>query len=105
MIPRGTRFKFEFLGEFEIEIKNILEHESGTHMGLIHEKKPEAKNLVLLYLSVGYGLMEQQSRAELVRIAQLKSYFISSPDRWRLETYGDETNVSNHRQTEECWAR
>jgi hypothetical protein len=50
MIPRGTTFKFKFLGEFEIEIKNILEHESGTHMGLIHEKKIEAKNLVLLYL-------------------------------------------------------
>ncbi len=50
IIPCGTTFKFEFLGEFEIEIKNILEHESGAHMGLIHKKKPEAKNLVLLYL-------------------------------------------------------
>ncbi len=38
MIPRGTTFEFEYLGEFEIEIKNILEHESGSHMGLIQEK-------------------------------------------------------------------
>jgi hypothetical protein len=38
MIPRGTTFKFEYLGKFEKEIKNILEHESGAHMGLIHEK-------------------------------------------------------------------
>jgi hypothetical protein len=48
MIPRRTTFEFEYLGEFEIEIKNILEHESGAHIGLIREKKPEAKNLVLL---------------------------------------------------------
>jgi hypothetical protein len=38
MIPRGSTFKFEYLGEFEMEIKNILGHESGAHMGLIHEK-------------------------------------------------------------------
>jgi hypothetical protein len=50
MIPRRTTFEFEYLGEFEIEIKNILKCESGAHMGLIHEKKPEAKNPVLLYL-------------------------------------------------------
>jgi hypothetical protein len=59
MIPLGTTFEFEYIGEFEIEIKNILEHESGAHMGLIHEKKPEAKNLVLLYLyfNLGYALL------------------------------------------------
>ncbi len=39
MIPRGTTFEFEYLGEFEMEIKNILVHESGAHMGLIHGKK------------------------------------------------------------------
>jgi hypothetical protein len=39
MIPRGTTFEFEDLGEFEIEIKNILEHESEAQMELIHEKK------------------------------------------------------------------
>jgi hypothetical protein len=38
MLPLRTTFKFEFFGEFEIEIKNILEHESGAYMGLIHEK-------------------------------------------------------------------
>jgi hypothetical protein len=43
MIPRGTTFKFEYLGELEIEIKNILGHESGVHMGLIHEKNQRAK--------------------------------------------------------------
>jgi hypothetical protein len=43
MIPRGTTFEFEYLGEFEIEIKNILEHESGAHMGLIHEKNQRPK--------------------------------------------------------------
>ncbi len=51
MIALGTTFEFEYLGEFEMEIKNILGHESGAHMGLIFEEtKPEAKNLVLLYL-------------------------------------------------------
>jgi hypothetical protein len=50
MIPRGTTFEFEYLGKFEMEIKNILGLESGAHMGLIHEKKTEAKNLILLYL-------------------------------------------------------
>jgi hypothetical protein len=50
MTPRGTTFEFEYIGEFEMEIKNILEHESGAQIRLINEKKPEAKNLVLLYL-------------------------------------------------------
>jgi hypothetical protein len=45
MIPRGTTFEFEYLGGFEIEIKNILEHESGAHMGLIHEKNQRPKIL------------------------------------------------------------
>jgi hypothetical protein len=49
MIPRGTTSKFEYLGEFELEIKNILGNESGVDMGLIQEK-PEAKNFVLLNL-------------------------------------------------------
>jgi hypothetical protein len=31
------------LGEFKIEIKNILEHESGAHLGLIHEKNQRPK--------------------------------------------------------------
>ncbi len=43
MIPRGTTFEFEYLGEFEIEINTILEHESGAHMGLIHEKNQRPK--------------------------------------------------------------
>ncbi len=43
MIPHGTTFEFEYLGKFEIEIKNILEHESGAHMGLIHEKNQRPK--------------------------------------------------------------
>jgi hypothetical protein len=43
MIPRGTTFEFEYLSEFEKEIKNILEHESGAHMGLIHEKNQRPK--------------------------------------------------------------
>jgi hypothetical protein len=43
---RRTTFEFEYLGKFKIEIKNILEHESGPPSW----KKPEAENLVLLYL-------------------------------------------------------
>jgi hypothetical protein len=43
MIPRGTTFEFEYLGEFEMEIKNMLEPESGAHMGLIHEKNQKPK--------------------------------------------------------------
>jgi hypothetical protein len=39
----GTTFEFEYLSEFKMEIKNIFGHESGAHMGLIHEKKQEAK--------------------------------------------------------------
>ncbi len=38
MIPRRTTFEFEYLREFEMEIKNILGHELGAHMRLIHEK-------------------------------------------------------------------
>jgi hypothetical protein len=39
MIPLRTTFEFEYLGEFEMEIKIILGHESGAHMGLFFEKK------------------------------------------------------------------
>jgi hypothetical protein len=31
-------FKFEYLGEFETEFENILQHESGVQVGSIHEK-------------------------------------------------------------------
>jgi hypothetical protein len=43
MIPRGTTFEFEYLGEFKMDIKNILVHESAAHMGLIHEEKQRPK--------------------------------------------------------------
>ncbi len=50
LIPSRTTLKFEYLREFEPEFKEVLGYELGAHMGSIHEKKPEAKNLVLLYL-------------------------------------------------------
>jgi hypothetical protein len=43
MTPRGTTFELENLGEFEMEIKNILEHESGAQIRLIHEKNQKPK--------------------------------------------------------------
>jgi hypothetical protein len=43
MIPRGTTFEFEYHGEFKMEIKNILGHELGAHMRLIHEKNQRPK--------------------------------------------------------------
>jgi hypothetical protein len=43
MIPRGTTFEFEYLGEFKIKIKNILGNELGAHMRLIHEKNQRPK--------------------------------------------------------------
>ncbi len=44
MIPRSTTLEFEYLDEFEMEIKNILGHESGAHMGLIFEKTKGQKS-------------------------------------------------------------
>ncbi len=49
MIPCGTTFEFEYLGEVEIEIENILEHES-----LIHEKNQWPKSRVTVPLRNGY---------------------------------------------------
>jgi hypothetical protein len=43
MIPHGTTFKFEYLGEFKMDTENILGHESAAHMGLIHEEKWKPK--------------------------------------------------------------
>jgi hypothetical protein len=43
MIPRRTTFEFDYLGEFEMEIKNILGQELGAHMRLIHEKNQRPK--------------------------------------------------------------
>jgi hypothetical protein len=34
-----SNFKFKYLGEFETEFENILGHESGGQVVLIHEKK------------------------------------------------------------------
>jgi hypothetical protein len=51
MMPRGTTFEFEYLGEFEMEIKNILGLESGAHMGLIHEKNRGEKSRATVPLS------------------------------------------------------
>ncbi len=50
LIPRRTTLKFEYLREFEPEFGNVSGYELGAHIGSIHEKKPGAKNLVLLYL-------------------------------------------------------
>jgi hypothetical protein len=36
------KLPLKYLAELEMEINNILGHESEAHMGLIHEKKPEA---------------------------------------------------------------
>jgi hypothetical protein len=44
-----SNFKFEYLGEFETELKNLLGHESGAQVGAIH-KKTRGKNLMLLFL-------------------------------------------------------
>ncbi len=43
-------FEYECLREFETEFGNILECESGAHMGSIYGKKTVVKNLVLLSL-------------------------------------------------------
>jgi hypothetical protein len=43
MILLGTTFEFKYLGEFEMELKNILGRESGAQMGLIFEKKQRPK--------------------------------------------------------------
>jgi hypothetical protein len=51
MIPPGTTFEFEYPGEFEMDIKNILWHESGAHMGLIHEKNKGQKSRATVPLS------------------------------------------------------
>jgi hypothetical protein len=45
-----SNFKFKYLGEFKTEFENILGYESGAQVGSIHEKKPDAKNLMLLSL-------------------------------------------------------
>ncbi len=57
MIPRGTTFEFEYLGEFEKEIKNISGHESGGHMRLIHEKNPRPKFCATVPLKAFLGEM------------------------------------------------
>jgi hypothetical protein len=56
MIPRGTTFEFEYLGEFEMEINNILEHELGAHMRLIHEKNQRPKISCYCTFKARFGL-------------------------------------------------
>jgi hypothetical protein len=45
--PQRTTFEFEYLCNFEIELKNNLGCDSGVHMESIH-KKTEAENQMLL---------------------------------------------------------
>jgi hypothetical protein len=72
MISRRTTFEFEYLGEFKIEIKNVLEHESGAHMGLIHEKIRRPK--ISCYCTFKGG-KQNTSRSErgVVKVEKLKS--------------------------------
>ncbi len=46
----SNKFKEAYLGKFEIEIEHILEHESGVHMGLIHEKNKSQKSRAIVPL-------------------------------------------------------
>jgi hypothetical protein len=62
MIPRGTTLEFEYLGEFEMEIKNILGHESGAHMGLIHEKTRGQKSRATLPLTRSFSFATNSHR-------------------------------------------
>ncbi len=41
---RILTFKYEYLREFKTEFKNILECESGAHMGSIYEKNSGQKS-------------------------------------------------------------
>jgi hypothetical protein len=41
---RVFTFEYEYLREFETEFENILECESGAHMGSIHEKNRGKKS-------------------------------------------------------------
>jgi hypothetical protein len=70
MIPRRTTFEFEYLGEFEMEIKNILGHELGAHMRLIHEKNQRPK--ISCYCTFK-GTTKQQIYADTV-LATLKKF-------------------------------
>jgi hypothetical protein len=50
MIPRGTTFEFEYLGEVKMNINNILGNESAAHMGLIHEENGGPKSCAFVPL-------------------------------------------------------
>jgi hypothetical protein len=47
---RGMTFEFEYLSEFECIFKNNQEEESGDQERALMKKKPEAENLVQVYL-------------------------------------------------------
>ncbi len=68
--PRNL--EFEYLGEFEIEIKNILEHESGAHMGLIHEKNQRPK--ISCYCTFNFPECKLHLIAHLTRGLSLSLY-------------------------------
>jgi hypothetical protein len=62
MIPHGTTFDFEYLGEFEMEIKNILGYELGAHMRLIQEKNQRPK--ISCYCTFKVGAARELDRVK-----------------------------------------
>jgi hypothetical protein len=47
---RIVTYLFEFLGEFELIFKTILDYESGDQMGSLDAKKTAIENLMLGHL-------------------------------------------------------
>jgi hypothetical protein len=72
MTPRGTTFEFEYLGEFEIEIRNILGHELGAHMRLIHEKSQRPK--ISCYCSFNKGKVCMRG-SQIIRMEKNREFF------------------------------
>jgi hypothetical protein len=86
MIPRGTTFEFEYLSELEMKIKNILGHELGAHMRLIHKKNQRPKIscyctfnneiMILLCIQVNTTCLRGHWRCFVLAKINVKSPFV-----------------------------
>jgi hypothetical protein len=68
MIPRRSTVKFEYLGEFDMEIKNILGHESGAHVRLIHEKNRGHKSCATVPLRANHHKLNNHQILDLINV-------------------------------------
>ncbi len=67
--------EFEYLGEIDMEIKNILGHESGAHVRLIHEKNRGQKSRATVPFRATHHKLNNHQIVDLIDVILIRPAF------------------------------